>query len=73
MDPNSRKATYDEVEQIREEIEEAFHAWHSQDLSVGQKRPSVEDLIDAIELVLQPITVVESKVTRVRPVVEANA
>lgn len=72
MDINSRKAVYAEVERIREEIDQAFCAWRCQDISVGQERPTVGDLIDAIEDCIHPLTAVESKVTHVRPVGEAR-
>ena len=65
----ARKEIYTEVERIREEIDEAFYAWRSQDASVGQERPTLQDLINEIARIIHPITVLESKVTHVAKLV----
>jgi hypothetical protein len=72
MTIESRKEIYTEVERIREEIDNAFDAWRLQDISVGQPRPTVEDLVAEIETVLHSVSGVESKVTRIGKVVERN-
>jgi hypothetical protein len=55
----SRAAIYAEVERIHEEIDTAFHNWRLQDISVGNTRPTIEDLINEIEICLHPIEVIK--------------
>ena len=72
MTVESRKAIYAEVERIREEIDNAFYNWRSQDISVGQERPTIEDLIAEIETVLSPPTDVKSHVTHIGRMIERD-
>lgn len=63
MDLENRKAIYAEVERIREEIENAFQNWHLQDISIGHPRPSVEDLIDELDIIIHPAIDIKSTAT----------
>jgi hypothetical protein len=58
----SRKDLYAAVEHIREGIDNAFYNWRSQDISVGQRRPKIEDLVIEIEMCIHPIKVIKQTV-----------